>query len=59
MYLQLELDADTKELGRGGLEELRSHLEPVTERVREAGPYPLDGDWSVHWTRCRVPLTEL
>ncbi|MET8768899.1 hypothetical protein [Streptomyces sp. NPDC004658] len=58
MYLQLELDADGKELGSGSLEELRSHLEQATERVREAGYTPLDGDWSVHWTRCHVPLTE-
>ncbi|MEU5520652.1 hypothetical protein ABZ759_08090 [Streptomyces sp. NPDC047860] len=57
MYLQLELDSGSKELGSGSLEELRSHLEQATERVREAGYTPLDGDWSVHWTRCHVPLT--
>ncbi|MEW2258158.1 hypothetical protein [Streptomyces sp. NPDC047869] len=59
MYLQLELDADRKELGSGSLEELRSHLAQATERVREAGYTPLDSDWSIHWTHCHVPLTEL
>ncbi|MGV9567097.1 hypothetical protein [Streptomyces sp. NPDC003480] len=59
MYLQLELDSGSKEVGSGSLEELRSHLEQATERVREAGYTPLDGDWSVHWTRCHVPLAEL
>ncbi|MFR9787961.1 hypothetical protein ACL07V_04660 [Streptomyces sp. MB22_4] len=58
-YLQLELDSGSKEVGSGSLEELRSHLEQATERVREAGYTPLDGDWSVQWTRCHVPLTEL
>ncbi|MET4642393.1 hypothetical protein ABID95_002120 [Streptomyces atratus] len=59
MYLQVELDPGNKEPGSGSLEELRSHLEQATERVREAGYTPLDGDWSVHWTRCHVPLAEL
>jgi hypothetical protein len=59
MYLQLELDSGSKELGSGSLEELRSHLEQATERVRRAGYTTLDGDWSVHWTRCHVPLAEL
>jgi hypothetical protein len=59
MYLQLELESGSEELGSGSLEELRSHLEQAAERVRRAGYTTLDGDWSVHWTRCHVPLTEL
>ncbi|MFF4867356.1 hypothetical protein ACFY3J_38020 [Streptomyces sp. NPDC001231] len=59
MYLQLGLDPGSEEPGRGSLEELRSHLEQATERVREAGYTTLDGDWTVHWTRCHVPLAEL
>ncbi|MEU5523549.1 hypothetical protein ABZ759_23560 [Streptomyces sp. NPDC047860] len=53
------MDAGTKELGSGSLEELRTPLEQATERVREAGYTPLEADWSVHWTRCHVPLSEL
>lgn len=59
MYLQLELDSDSKELGKGSLDELRTHLDQATERVREAGYTPRDGGWSVTWTRFHVPLAEL
>lgn len=44
-------DADTPD-------ELRSLLRRATAEMRAAG-YEVVGEWTVNWSRCRVPLADL